>query len=287
MGRLLLLILVSLTMAPAPAVGSESLDVGAEIARLRGRLAANSAQEQQCLAGASRPMWTASVASDLKALQARASEAAAQGADGLARRWQELAQKAAALEAQAAASARGGTDHLRGQQIGLDCLERFASEGQALRASLEVALANPDAYRESLLQARAHGSAGLRQDLARLEEHARGLSAEWKVTRVAARAGAQALKAEMDDLRRCNTVALESEPARAMADPTLRGAEALVAAAEAWERANAAAARLAGATEEGERRKTALERDEAARQAQEYWATAERLLGRPALRVLP
>jgi hypothetical protein len=91
----------------------------------------------------------------------------------------------------------------------------------------------------------------------------------------------------MDDLRRCNTVALESEPARAMADPTLRGAEALVAAAEGWERANAAAARLTGATDEGERRKTALERDEAARQAQEYWDTAERLLGRRAPRALP
>jgi hypothetical protein len=270
----------------SPAWG-ESADVGAEIARLRARLAAGAAQEQHCLSGATRPIWTASVASDLKMLQSRASQAAAEGADAQAQRWRELAQKAAALEARAAASARSGAELTRSQQVGLDCLDRFAPENEALRASLEVALTDPAVYRESLDEARRNGTERLRQDLARVQERSRALSAEWKVTRAEAQAEAPALKAELVDLRRRNTVALESEPARLMADPTLRAAESLIAAAEAWAREQAAAARLAGSSDETERRKTARDREEAARHALDYWAAADRLLARLPLQTAP
>ena len=141
-------------------------------------------------------------------------------------------------------------------------------------------MADPGAYGESLSEAREHGTARLRQDLVRLQERSRALSAQWKMTQADAGAGAQALKAEMADLRRRNTAALESDPARAMADPTLRAAEALVATTDAWERERAANGRLGAARDDAERRKTMMERDEAARQARDYWASAERLLGR-------
>jgi hypothetical protein len=68
-----------------------------------------------------------------------------------------------------------------------------------------------------------------------------------------------------------------------MADPTLRATESLVAAAEAWEREQVAARRLDAARDETERRKAADERNEATRQARDYWASADRLLGRRAL----
>jgi len=42
---------------PARAEGGD--DVAADIARLRARVAANSAQEQHCMANATRPVWTA------------------------------------------------------------------------------------------------------------------------------------------------------------------------------------------------------------------------------------
>jgi hypothetical protein len=286
MRRFALLVLLLAVVPGTPAWG-ESADVGAEIARLRARLAASAAGEQQCLAGATRPVWTASTASDLKMLQARASQAAAEGADAQAQRWRELAQKAAALEARAAASARSGADLAQSQQVGLDCLDRFAPENEALRASLEVALTDPAVYRESLDEAREHGTGRLRQSLSRLQERGRALSAEWKVTRAEAQAGAQALRAELGDLRRRNTVALESEPARLMADPTLRAAESLIAAAEAWAREQAAAARLADSRDETERGKTTRDRDEAARHAAEYWAAADRLLARRPLQTTP
>lgn len=267
-------------MAPGGAAWSQTLDLTAEIARLRGRLAANSAQEQHCLAGATQPVLTASLATDLKALQARASQAAAQGSSTEAQRWRELARKAEALEARTTANARTGAELFQSQQIGLDCLDRFSAEREALRASLEVAVADPGAYGESLGEARAHGTARLRQDLLRLQERSRALSAQWKQTQADAGAGAQALRAEMADLRRRNTAVLESDPARAMADPTLRAAEALVATADAWEREWAANGRLGAVRDDVERRKATMERDEAARQARDYWASAERLLGR-------
>jgi hypothetical protein len=286
MRRFALLALLLAVVPGTPAWG-ESADVGAEIARLRARLAASAAREQQCLAGATRPVWTASVASDLKMLQARASQAAVEDADAQAQRWRELAQKAAALEARAVASARSGADLAQSRQVGLDCLDRFAPENEALRASLEVALTDPAVYRESLDEARQHGAGRLRQDLSRLLERGRALSAEWKVTRAEAQAGAQALKAELVDLRRRNTVTLESEPARLMADTTLRASENLIAAAEAWAREQAAAARLADLRDETERRKTTRDRDEAARNAVEYWAAADRLLARRPVQTTP
>lgn len=114
----------------------------------------------------------------------------------------------------------------------------------------------------------------------RLQERSRALSARWNITQTDAGAGAQALKAEMADLKRRNTAVLEGDPARAMADPALRAAEALVAATDAWDRERAAAERLGAARAEAERRKTTMERDEAARQARDYWASADQLLGR-------
>ena len=280
MGRTLAIALLALAASPVGAASSQTLDLTTEIARLRGRLAANSAQEQHCLANAAQPVWTASLASDLKALQARASQAAAEGTSADAQRWRELARKAEALEARTTANARTGAELFQNQQIGLDCLDRFSAEREALRASLEIAVADPSAYGESLSEARAHGSARLRQDLVRLQERSRALSARWKITQADAGAGAQALKAEMADLKRRNTAVLEGDPARAMADPALGAAEALVAATEAWDRERAAAERLGTARDEAERRKTTMERDEAARQAGDYWASADQLLGR-------
>jgi len=280
MRRSLILTLIALAAAPVGAVWGQTLDLTAEIARLRGRLATNSAQEQQCLAGATQPVWTASLATDLQALQARASQAAAEGATPEAQRWRELARKAAVLEARTTANARSGAELFQSQQIGLDCLERFSAEREALRASLEIAVADPGAYGDSLGEVRDHGTARLHQDLVRLQERSRALSAQWKVTQADAGAGAQALRTEMADLKRRNTAALESDPARAMADPTLRAAEALVAAADEWDRERAASGRLSTLRDEVERRKVAMEREEAARQARDYWVSAERLLGR-------
>jgi hypothetical protein len=287
MRRALLFTLIALAASPVGAGWSQTLDLTAEIARLRGRLAANSAQEQHCLAGATQPVWTASLASDLKALQARASQTAAEGASAEAQRWRELARKAEALEARTTANARTGAELFQSQQIGLDCLDRFSAEREALRASLEVAVADPGAYGESLSEAREHGTVRLRQDLVRLQERSRALSARWKITQAEAGAGAQALKAEMTDLKRRNTAVLESDPARAMADPALRAAEALVATTDAWDRERSALGRLGAARDNAERRKTMMERDEAARQARDYWASAERLLGRRGLEVAP
>jgi hypothetical protein len=275
--------LLALSATPAGLAWGQALDITAEIASLRTRLAAHSAQEQRCLAGSTQPMLTASLAGDLKALQARANQAAAEGTGAEAQRWRELARKAEELEARAASNARSGADLFQSQQVGLECLDRFAAEREALRASLEVAVADPGAYGESLHEARQNGTARLRQDLTRLRERGRALSAEWKRTRVEARAGAQALKAEVADLRRRNTAALESEPARGMADPTLRAAESLVAAAAAWEREQAAAGRVDAARDDLERRQAASDREDAARQARDYWAAADRLLGRETL----
>jgi hypothetical protein len=281
--RALALAMLALSLWPAaPARGQAATgDVATAIARLRARLADNSAQEQHCLAGATQPVWTAALATDLKALQDRANQAAAEGAAAEAQRWKELARKAEILQARAAVSARSGAELFQSQEIGLGCLERFAGEREALRASLEVAVADPTAYGDSLRQAREHGTAGLRQDLVRLREQSRALSAQWKQTHDDATAGAQGLKADLDALRARHTVALESEPARGLADPVLRAAEALAAAAEAWERERATVARLAAARDDAERRRAAGDREEAARQARDYWTTAERLLARP------
>ena len=272
---------LGLALAPAaPARGENTADIAPEIARLRARLADNAAREQHCMAGATQPVWTASLATDLKDLRDRARQAATEGATADAQRWKELARKAEALETQAVVNARTGAELFQSQQIGLDCLDRFAGEREALRASLEVAMADPAGYGDSLRQAREHGTARLRQDLTRLQERSRALSAQWKQTPPDAGAGAAGLKAEIDGLRRRHTVALESEAARTLADPSLRAAEALVAAAAAWEQERAAGSRLAAARDDAERRLVDRERDEAGRLARDYWVAAERLLAR-------
>ena len=272
---------LGLALAPAaPARGDNTADIAPEIARLRARLADNAAREQHCMAGATQPVWTASLATDLKDLRDRARQAATEGATADAQRWKELARKAETLETQAVVNARTGAELFQSQQIGLDCLDRFAGEREALRASLEVAMADPAGYGDSLRQAREHGTARLRQDLTRLQERSRALSAQWKQTPPDAGAGAAGLKAEIDGLRRRHTVALESEAARTLADPSLRAAEALVAAAAAWEQERAAGSRLAAARDDAERRLVDRERDEAGRLARDYWVAAERLLAR-------
>ena len=268
---------LGLALGPVAPAHAEA-DVAAEIARLRARLGDNGAQEQHCMAGATQPVWTASLATDLKALQERARQAAADGAD--AQRWKELARKAEALEARAAINARTGAELFQSQQIGLDCLDRFAGEREALRASLEVAVTDPAGYGESLRQAREEGTARLQQDLARLRAQSRALSTQWRQAPAVAGAGATGLRAEIEGLRRRHTAVLESEAARALADPSLRAAEALVAAAAAWEHERVTADRLATARDETERRLASRERDEAARLARDYWTTADRLLGR-------
>ncbi len=277
--RTLALAISALCLWPAaPARGETTPDVAIEIAGLRARLADNAAQEQHCLAGATQPVWTASLAGDLRALQDRAKQAAANGDAAQAQRWRALARKAETLEARAAVSARSGAELFQSQQIGLDCLERFAAEREALRALLEVAVADPAGYGESLRRVHEHGMAELDQDLVQLQAQSRALSAQWRRTRADASAGAQGLKAALDTLRRRHTAALESEPARAAADPTMRAVEALVVAADAWQRERAAAGRLGAAGDDGERRRAAIEREESARLASGYWATAERLL---------
>jgi hypothetical protein len=272
---------LGLALAPAaPARGENTADIAPEIASLRARLADNAAREQHCMAGASQPVWTASLATDLKDLRDRARQAATEGTTADAQRWKALARKAETLETQAMVNARTGAELFQSQQIGLDCLVRFAGEREALRASLEVAMADPAGYGDSLRQAREHGTARLRHDLARLQERSRALSAQWKQTPPDAGAGAAGLKAEIDGLRRRHTVALESEAAHILADPALRAAEALVAAAAAWEQERAAGSRLAAARDDAERRLVGRERDEAGRLARDYWVAAERLLAR-------
>lgn len=71
--RTLVATVVALTLGPAgPARGETSTDIAAELARLRARVADNSAHEQHCPAGATQPVWTAAVTRDLKALRERA-----------------------------------------------------------------------------------------------------------------------------------------------------------------------------------------------------------------------
>src|SRR3984893_12158030 len=164
----------------APARGENTADLAPEIARLRARLADNAAREQHCMAGATQPVWTASLATDLNDLRDRARHAATEGSAVDAQRWRGLARKAEPLEAEAAVNARPGAELFQSQQIGLDCLDRFAGEREALRASLEVAVTDPAGYGDSLREAREHGTARLRQDLTRLQERSRALCARWE-----------------------------------------------------------------------------------------------------------
>lgn len=279
--RALALSLLGLTLWPATSGRAETApQIAVEIARLRARLAESGAQQHHCLAGAAQPVWTASLATDLKALQDRATQAAAEGTTAEARRWKELARKAELLQAQVAEGRRTGADLFQSQQVGLDCLDRHAGEREALRASLEIAVADPVAYAASLRLAREDGGQTLRGDLAALLEESRGLLLRWRQDRSGSAAEAATLRSELAALRRRHTAALESAATRALADPTLRVAETLIAAATAWERERAAGVRIGGARDDDERRAAARERDEAGRLARDYWATAERLIAR-------
>jgi hypothetical protein len=264
----------------SPVLAETAPDVVAEIARLRSRLADTGAQQHQCLAGATQPVWTAALATDIKALQDRANQAAAEGSTADARRWKELAKKAEVLQAQVAERGRTGADLFQSQQIGLDCLDRHAEEREALRASLEIAVADPAAYAESLRLARESRGAVLRGDLTALREQSRVLSQGWKQDRSRSATEAARLRADLGSVRRRHTAELESEATRALADPTLRAAEALIAAAASWEREREAEARLDGAGDAAARLAALREREEAVRLARDYWATAERLLAR-------
>ena len=272
---------LSLLWATGPVHAETAPDLAVEIARLRGRLADSGAQQHQCLAGATQPVWTAALATDIKALQDQANQAAAEGTPAEARRWRELAKKAELLQAQVAERGRTGADLFQSQQIGLDCLDRHAEEREALRASLEIALADPPAYAESLRLAREHRGAMLRADLAALLAQSRVLSLRWKQDRSQSAAEAARLPADLTALKRRHTAALESQAGRTLADPRLPPWGALDAAGAAWERERVAGARV-DVREDAERHAALRERDEAGRLARDYWATAEQLLARGA-----
>jgi hypothetical protein len=276
--RALTLTLLGLTLWPGTIGHAETApQIAEEIARLRGRLAESGAQQRQCLAGATQPMWTASLATDLKALQDRAAQAAAEGTTTEAQRWKELARKAELLVVE---SRRSGADLVQSQQVGLECLDRRAEQREALRASLEVAVADPAAYAESRRLAGEDGGPILRADLAALGEQSPVLLLRWRDDRSRSTTEATTLRTELAALRRRHTAALESAATRALADPALRVAETVIAAAVAWERERAAEARVSGARDDDERRAANRERDEAGRLARDYWATAERLVAR-------
>jgi hypothetical protein len=119
------------------------------------------------------------------------------------------------LQARVTERGRTGADLFQSQQIGLDCLDRHAEEREALRASLELAVADPAAYDASLRPAQEEGGLTLRQDLAGLLEESRALFLRWKLDRSGATAEAAALRSHLDALRRRHTAALESAAARA------------------------------------------------------------------------
>ena len=249
-------------------------DISIDIARLRSLLAASAAQEQQCLAGATRTVWARGTVNDLQQLKDRArqmQERALRGAGvgGDARdveAWRALQQKAEQLEAMAVANARSGADLLATQAVGMDCLDRFAGEREALRASLEQALSDPAAYRTSLRDARLYGAASLRRDVSALRAGALGLAARLRAQTAFEQIAGEAvtLRQQAAGLRRRHVAALESEPNRAVAGPVLRAAELLVGTVSAWQEERAASDPAA--------------RDEAARLKQRRWDDALRLL---------
>lgn len=259
---------------PVAAWAQSDGDIAADIARLRSQLAASVAQEQQCLAGATLTVWAGPTAQDLQQLKDRARQMQERavrgaGAGGNARdveAWRALQQKAEQLETLARANARSGADLLATQAIGLDCLDRFAGEREALRASLEQALADPAAYKASLRDARMNGAASLRRDLDTLRASALGMAARFRAQAPYEQlAGeAAALRQQADGLRRRHVAALESESTRALAEPVLRAAEALVGTVSAWQEERAAA--------------SAAARDDASQLKQMRWGNAQRHL---------
>jgi len=269
------LLLFLILAVPVSVWAQSDGDITSDLARLRSLLATSAAQEQQCLAGATQTIWAGATAKDLEHLKERArqmQERALHGAGGGgqvhdAEAWQVLQQKAEQLEAQTRANARSGADLLAIQAIGLDCLDRFAGEREAYRASLEQALAEPATYKASVQDARLNGAASLRRDLTALHVSALGLAARFRVESAFEQlAGeAAALKQQVERLKRRHVAALEREPNRALAEPLLRAAELLVGTMSAWQEERAAG--------------SAAARDEALRLKQMRWSTAQQLLG--------
>ena len=269
-----LLAVVLALVAPAVAFDDADRELAPEIARLRSLLGASAAKEQQCLSGATQKVWAGATSRDLQQLKERARQMQERaqrggGAGGDTEAWRALQQRLEQLEAQARADARSGADLLSTQAIGMDCLDRFAGEREALRASLELALDDPAAYKASLREAR-DGGAALRWDVTTL--HARALA--W-AARFRAQASFEQLAAEAAGLgqqavalRRRHTAALESELNRALAEPVLRAAEMLVGTLSAWQEERAAG--------------SAAARADASRLKQQRWGDAQRLLSEAA-----
>jgi hypothetical protein len=270
-----LLLSLLLLSIPVSAWAQSDGDTASDVARLRSLLASSVAQEQQCLAGATQTVWAGTTVKDLQQLKERArqmQERALRGAGsgGEARdveAWQMLQQKAEQLEMLARANARSGADLLTIQAIGLDCLDRFAGEREAYRASLEQALTEPSAYRTSLQDARVNGAASLRQDLIALRLNALGLAGRFGTeTAIEQLAGeSAALKRQVESFKWRHVAALESELNRGLAGPLLRAAELLVGAISAWQDERAAG--------------TPAAREEALRLKQMRWGAAQQLLG--------
>ncbi len=266
----LLAVLLGLAVA-VPAFAEANPELPPEIARLRSLLAASAAQEQQCLAGATQKVWAGATTQDLQQLKERARQMQERaqrgsGAGGDTEAWRALQQRVEQLEAQARANARSGADLLATQAIGLDCLDRFAGEREALRASLELALADPTAYKASLREARSSSGASLRWDVVVLHASAMAWAGRFRAQAPFEQLAGEAagLGRQAAALRRRHAAALESEANRTLADPVLHAAEALVATVDAWRDERAAA--------------TAPERDNAARLKQLRWGNAQRFL---------
>jgi hypothetical protein len=272
------IVLVLLLAAPLAAWAQADGDIAIDIARLRSLLAASAAQEQQCLAGATRAVWARGSAKDLQQLKDRARQMQERalrgaGAGGDARdveAWRALQQKAEQLEAMAVANARSGADLLATQAVGMDCLDRFAGEREALRASLEQALSDPAAYTVSLRDARLNGGASLRRDVGALRARALGLAARLggQAAFEQVEGEAAALGQQAEEVRRRHVAALEDERNRAFAGPVLRAAELLVGTVSAWQEERAA--------------RDPAGRDEAARLKQRRWGDALELLSEAA-----
>lgn len=156
------------------------------------------------------------------------------------------------------------------------CRRRVGLRSRSLCASLELAVTDPALYAESLRQAGEGDGTTLRRDLAALLEESRVLFLRWKHDRSGSEAEAAALRTDLVALRRRHTAALERAAVRSQADGAVRAAEALIAAASAWERERAAGTHIAEARDDAERRAATREREEAGRLAREHCAPAER-----------
>jgi len=160
-------------------------------------------------------------------------------------------------------NARTGAELFQSQQIGLDCLDRFAGEREALRASLEVAMADPAGYGDLRSgRPRARDRAGCDRTSRGSRSGAGRSRAQWKQTPP----DAGAARPTQGRDRRAEAPPHRGSRERGrphLADPSLRAAEALVAAAAAWG-AGARGGKPAGAArDDAERPLVDRERDEA------------------------